>query len=82
MFTPQVVLNLKRWLADRLLAEPASGIPYLTDAERTDLAAANGLSVRQIMQWFQNRRKDFAAAQRSRTDYAALLLDQIRAGTA
>jgi hypothetical protein len=79
-FTPQVVLHLKKWLYDRMVADPASGIPYLSDEEKTELASALNLSVRQIAQWFQNRRKDYAHAVRAHQDYVSMLHEQINAG--
>ena len=72
-FTPDVVAYLKRWLRDNLLAHPGQGIPYLTDKERSDIADSTGLTVRQVSQWFQNRRKDYASAVRAHIDYASTL---------
>eukprot|EP00048_Salpingoeca_helianthica_P020033 m.4462 g.4462 ORF g.4462 m.4462 type:complete len:659 (-) comp4321_c0_seq2:32-2008(-) len=81
-FTPQVVLHLKKWLYDHMVADPSKGIPHLSDEEKTELASALNLTVRQIAQWFQNRRKDYAQAVRAHHDYVNMLHEQINAGAA
>lgn len=47
-FTPQVVRFLKTWLRDRMIATSATGIPYITDQDRAEIADNTGLTVRQV----------------------------------
>jgi hypothetical protein len=72
-FTPQVVSYLKTWLHTRMSQDPSQGIPYLSEDDKTEIAENTSLTVRQITQWFQNRRKDYAASVRSHASYLSTL---------
>eukprot|EP00047_Mylnosiga_fluctuans_P023131 m.132484 g.132484 ORF g.132484 m.132484 type:complete len:134 (+) comp9489_c0_seq4:1448-1849(+) len=73
-FTPQVTNFLKTWLHDRMLQNPQGGIPYVSEEEKNEIADQTGLTVRQITQWFQNRRKDYSNAVRSHVNYLETLV--------
>lgn len=65
-FTDQVLTYLKQWLRQRMADRPGEGVAMPTEEERQELADRTGLSLKQISQWFQNRRKDFFGTSRGR----------------
>ena len=68
-FTVQVVNYMKTWLRERMARNPGQGIPYVNDEEKAEIARNTGLTTRQISQWFQNRRKDYANSVRNGTNF-------------
>ena len=68
-FTPMVVNYMKTWLRERMSRNPGQGIPYVNDEEKTEIAHNTGLTTRQISQWFQNRRKDYANCMKNNSNF-------------